>query len=237
VLNTAGPWRRASIVPVAGARESIRYAAAMVGGWTSARAVLAAALAPAAIVGGSRALAAGGATSADVAIVGRAYQPPDTTVGLGQTVVWRNESLDKHTVTSVDGLFNSGVLNTGNTFSVTFTKAGTFDYKCTIHPTMHGSVLVLAIAANTVQLRVSARRVGHGEATVAHVLAARAGAGVLLQSAGAGGAWLTIARAHLGSNGRATLTASRLAHGRVRVVVLAAGGAPRLLSRVVRAPA
>jgi plastocyanin len=234
-----GLWGGAQVAFFAlmGARGPIRYAAAMSAGRTSARAILAAALVLAAIVGGSRAIAAGGAASANVAIVDRAYQPAGLTVGLGQTVTWRNESLDKHTVTSVDGLFNSGVIDTGGSYSITFTKAGTFDYKCTIHPTMHGSVLVLAIAPGTVQLRLSTRRAAHGRAVVVHVLAARAQAGVLLQAAGAGGRWQTIARSHLDSAGAATLTTSGATRKRLRVVVLAGAGAPRLISKVVRTPA
>jgi plastocyanin len=190
-----------------------------------------------AIGGGARAIAAGEAGGAGVTIVGRAYQPAGLTVGLGQTVIWRSESLDQHTVTSTEGLFDSGVLNIGNTFSVTFTKAGTFDYKCTIHPTMHGSVLVLAIAPGAVQLHLATRRVGHGEVVLLHVLAARAGAGVLLQIAGPGGSWRTTARSHLDAAGQSTLTLGKPAHQRLRVVVLAADGASRLLSRVIRAPA
>jgi plastocyanin len=202
-------------------------------GWTTARALLALA----AIVGGARAIAAGTTGPVGVSIVYRAYQPSDLTVGLGQTVTWRNGTLDKHTVTSVDGLFNSGVMVTGSSFSVTFTKAGTFDYKCTIHPTMHGSVLVLPIAAGTVVVSVTRRRLSGGEGVVVHVQAARADARVLLQASGGGGAWQTISRSRLSSTGRSILTLSSPARRSLRVVVPAADGAPRLVSRIVRAPA
>jgi plastocyanin len=202
-----------------------------------ARGLLAAAFALAVITGGARAIAAGGAGGVGVLIVGRAYQPANLTVGLGQTVTWRNESLDRHTVTSSNGLFNSGTMTNGNTFSVTFTNVGTFDYSCTIHPTMHGSVLVLAIASGTVQLRLTTRRAAHGETLAVHVLAARADAGVLLQTSGSGGGWRTIARSHLDSEGQAVLRLGNPAHERLRVVVLAADGGPRLVSRIVRAPA
>jgi plastocyanin len=201
------------------------------------RALLAATLTLVAIAGGTRAIAAGGAAPVGVSIVGRAYLPADLTVGLGQTVTWRNETLDKHTVTSVNGLFNSGVMTTGSSFAVTFTKAGTFDYKCTIHPTMHGSVLVLAIPAGTVVVRLTRRHVSGGEALVVHVQAARADAAMLLQASRTGGGWHTLARSHLSSAGQATLTLAGPAHGRLRVVVPAAAGAPRLVSPTVRAPA
>jgi plastocyanin len=203
----------------------------------TARALLVGTLALAAIAGGTRAIAAGGEGPVGVSIIGRAYLPAGLTVGLGQTVTWRNEALDKHTVTSVTGLFNSGVMSTGSSYSVTFTKAGTFDYKCTIHPTMHGSVLVLSVPAGTVAVRLTRRHTSSGVALLVHVEAARADAAVLLQSSASGGGWRTIARSHLGSDGQATLTLGRPPHGRLRVVVPAAAGAPRLLSPTVRAPA
>lgn len=189
-----------------------------------------------AVAGGTTASAAGGG-AVSVSIVGRAYQPAELTVGLGQTVTWRNESLSTHTVTSPEGLFGSGVINIGTSFSVTFSKAGTFDYMCTIHPTMHGSVVVLAIAPGTVQLHLTGRRRGRGETVTAHVLAARGEAGVLLQASGSGGRWRTLARSRLDSEGESVLKAPSAARQRLRVVVLAADGAPRLVSQVVRAPA
>jgi plastocyanin len=181
---------------------------------------------------------AGAAGEADmrVLIVGRAYQPSQLTVGLGQTVVWRDESFGQHTVTSVDGLFNSGVMSSGSSFTMTFAKAGTFDYVCTIHPTMKGSVIVLPIAPGTLALHLSTRRRSHGETLVVHVQAARGGVGVLLQSAGPAGHWQTTVRSHLSSVGVATLSLTSPAHRRLRVVVAAADGAPRLVSRVVRSP-
>ena len=171
-----------------------------------------------------------------VLIVSRAYQPSQLTVGIGQTVTWQSESLGQHTVTSVNGLFDSGVISTGGSFTMTFAKAGTFNYTCTIHPEMKGSVLVLPIAAGTLQLHLSTRHRSHGETLVVHVQAARGDAGVLLQSAGPAGHWQTVVRAQLSSTGIATLRLTSPAHGRFRVVVAAADGAPRLVSRVVRSP-
>jgi hypothetical protein len=46
-------------------------------------------------------------------------------------------------VTSDTGLFDSGTLNVGNTFSFTFTQAGTFTYHCNIHPMMTGAIVVV----------------------------------------------------------------------------------------------
>lgn len=180
--------------------------------------------------------AASGEADIRALIVGRAYQPSQLTVGIGQTVTWRNESLGQHTVTAVDGLFSSGVLSAGNSFTMTFAKAGVFNYTCTIHPTMKGSVIVLPIAPGTLRLHFSKRRGSHGETLVVHVLAARGGAGVLLQSAGPAGHWQTTVRSHLSSLGVATFRLTNPAHRRLRVVVAASDGAPRLVSRAVRSP-
>jgi plastocyanin len=171
-----------------------------------------------------------------VLIVGRAYQPSQLTVGLGQTVIWRDESFGQHTVTSVDGLFNSGVMSTGSSYTMTFAKAGTFNYVCTIHPTMKGSIVVLPIAPGTLQLHLSTRHSSHGETLVVHVQAARGGAGVLLQSAGPAGHWQTTVRSRLSSIGVATLSLTSPARRRFRVVVEASDEAPRLVSQVVRSP-
>jgi plastocyanin len=187
------------------------------------------------LVSGATAGAAGEA-GIRVSIVGRAYQPSQLTVGVGQTVTWQDESLSQHTVTSVDGLFDSGAMSTGSSFTMTFTKAGTFDYTCTIHPEMKGSVLVLPIAAGTLRLRLSTRHRSHGETLVVHVQAARGDAGVLLQSAASAGHWQTVGRAQLSSTGVATLSLATPERRRLRVVVAATDGAPRLVSRIVSSP-
>jgi hypothetical protein len=127
-------------------------------------------------------------------------------------------------------------LSAGSSFTMTFATAGTFDYTCTIHPTMKGSVIVLPIAPGTLQLKLSKRHRSHGGTLVVHVLAARGGAGVLLQSAGPAGHWQTTLRSHLSSLGVATLSLNNPAHTRLRVVVAASDGAPRLVSRTVRSP-
>jgi plastocyanin len=187
------------------------------------------------LLGGATA-GATGEVDMRVSIVGRAYQPSQLTVGIGQTVTWRNESLGQHTVTSVDGQFDSGVMSTGSSFTMTFVKAGTFNYSCTIHPTMKGSVLVLPIAPGTLQLHLSTTRGSHGKTLLVHVQAARGEAGVLLQSAGPAGQWQTTVRSHLSSTGLATLRLASPARRRLRVLVEASDGAPRLISRVVRSP-
>lgn len=78
----------------------------------------------------------------EVNISGFAYDPAAISVPVGTTVMWTNNNSVPHTVTSDDGLWDSGNLNPGSTFSYTFEQPGTFAYHCEIHPTMTGTVEV-----------------------------------------------------------------------------------------------
>jgi plastocyanin len=70
------------------------------------------------------------------------YTPMAMTVSAGTTVTWHNLDGEPHTIVSVDGLFRSAALDSGETFAFKFTKTGTFKYVCTIHPRMIGTVTV-----------------------------------------------------------------------------------------------
>ncbi len=65
------------------------------------------------------------------------------TVPVGTTITWTNNDPGMiHTVTSVDGMFDSGFLNEGDTWSYTFDEPGEFEYLCTPHPWMRAKVIV-----------------------------------------------------------------------------------------------
>lgn len=68
-----------------------------------------------------------------VAIVDSAFEPVELTVAAGTTVVWNQEGSAPHTVTADDGAFDSGTLNTGDTFEFTFEEPGEYPYYCTFH--------------------------------------------------------------------------------------------------------
>lgn len=87
-----------------------------------------------------------GATHA-VAIADFAFGPATLTITAGDTVVWTNEDAMIHTATSVSGAFDSGDLDQGESYSLTFTTPGTYDYLCTPHPSMTGRIVVVAAAA------------------------------------------------------------------------------------------
>jgi len=73
-----------------------------------------------------------------------AFAAPTVIVKVGTTVTWTNGDEDPHTVTAIGGPFHSPTLTNGARFTYTFTTVGTFTYMCTIHPYMHGSVVVVA---------------------------------------------------------------------------------------------
>lgn len=77
-----------------------------------------------------------------VTIDGFAFQPASLTVTAGTTVTWTNRDEEPHTVAASDGSFHSPGMGTGATFTHTFAAAGTFDYVCSIHPMMRGTVVV-----------------------------------------------------------------------------------------------
>lgn len=79
----------------------------------------------------------------EVFIIDMAFSPSSLSVSAGTTVKWTNQDAVVHTVTSVPaGLFDSGSIPKGGTFSYTFSTAGTYNYYCAIHPSMLGVVIV-----------------------------------------------------------------------------------------------
>jgi len=80
--------------------------------------------------------------TARVEIQAHGFSAPTLTVKAGTTVTWTNRDDDAHTVTSVANTSRSPGLDTGETFSYTFTRAGTFEYFCSLHPLMTGKVVV-----------------------------------------------------------------------------------------------
>jgi plastocyanin len=70
------------------------------------------------------------------------FNPATITVRVGTKVEWTNNDDIPHTVVETNGKFRSAALDTEDKFSFTFTQAGTFDYFCSLHPTMVGKVVV-----------------------------------------------------------------------------------------------
>ena len=82
------------------------------------------------------------AATAEVKIDNFVFGPAAITVPVGTTVTWINRDDIPHTAVSTDKMFKSKVLDTDEKFSFTFSKPGTYEYFCSIHPKMTGKVLV-----------------------------------------------------------------------------------------------
>jgi plastocyanin len=75
-------------------------------------------------------------------IKGFSFQPEVLKVKVGAKVTWTNDDAVAHTVTADTNSFASGNLQPGGSFSFAFIRPGTYAYHCSIHPSMHGSVVV-----------------------------------------------------------------------------------------------
>lgn len=70
------------------------------------------------------------------------YQPATLQVRVGTTVTWTNQDNVAHSVTFRNGMKDSGLFSQGQSFSYTFNTPGTYQYYCTIHPSMVATVIV-----------------------------------------------------------------------------------------------
>ena len=69
------------------------------------------------------------------------YQPARLTVQRGDTVVWVNKDPIPHTVTAA-GSFDSKSIEVGGSWQYKAVKPGAYDYICTFHPNMKGTLTV-----------------------------------------------------------------------------------------------
>jgi plastocyanin len=70
------------------------------------------------------------------------YAPATRRVQPGTWVTWSNNGQDEHTVTALDGAFDSTTLEPSEGFSWFFDQPGTFEYECVLHPWMVGKIVV-----------------------------------------------------------------------------------------------
>jgi len=70
-----------------------------------------------------------------------AFDPASVTVKAGSTVRWENKDSVPHRILFADGTY-SQLLAASDSWSRKIDQAGTYDYACTIHPTMQGTVIV-----------------------------------------------------------------------------------------------
>jgi plastocyanin len=89
------------------------------------------------------------AADTEVKIDQYVFAPQRITVKAGTTVTWTNDDDVPHTVASSTKLFKSKTLDTGDTFSFTFTTPGAYQYFCSVHPHMTGAIVVEAATGSS----------------------------------------------------------------------------------------
>jgi amicyanin len=87
------------------------------------------------------------AADAEVMIDNFTFSPQTLTVRAGAKVTWTNRDDIPHTVASTTKAFKSPALDTDDSYSFTFTTAGSYEYFCSLHPHMTGTVVVEPAAA------------------------------------------------------------------------------------------
>ncbi len=70
------------------------------------------------------------------------YQPNPIRVKAGQFITWTNKDGDPHDVTAYSGAFASGPIPASGNWRWVLTRPGTYKYFCTLHPEMHGLIVV-----------------------------------------------------------------------------------------------
>jgi len=146
--------------------------------------------------------ASSSAATTSVKIVSGAFQPATVTVGSGDTVEWTNTTAGTHQIVSDDGIFASGALAPGKSFSFTFKAAGKYPYHDGLHPLLKGSVTVngpppaVSLAAGLPIVKYGGSttisgKVSSGDANESVVITARTAGGstqsVATETTGAGG--------------------------------------------------
>ncbi len=99
--------------------------------------------APATAAPATAAPATAGAAGPKVAIKNFSFNPATIDAKVGESITWTNGDDAPHTVTFDDSsVGGSGNLNNGSNYELAISKAGTYAYKCKIHPSMTGTVKV-----------------------------------------------------------------------------------------------
>jgi plastocyanin len=107
---------------------------------TPATASEAAGSAPAA--GGGGCSVSSEAATVTVNIQNFAFDPPEVTAAVGETIGWTNADSAPHTATTDDGGCDTGNIAQNATAGLVFDAAGTFPYHCNVHPNMTGTITI-----------------------------------------------------------------------------------------------
>ncbi len=78
----------------------------------------------------------------EVEIEDFAFNPGRLHINIGDAIEWRNRDAIMHSSTSDDGIWDSGLLATDQTYTFVFTTEGIYPYHCTPHPFMMDTIVV-----------------------------------------------------------------------------------------------
>lgn len=91
------------------------------------------------------------AADSTVDMRGNAFGPSELTIQAGDSVTWTNKDAAIHDAAALDGSWTTPKLNINEEATLAFDTAGTFEYRCTIHPQMRGTLTVTEAAAEPTQ--------------------------------------------------------------------------------------
>ena len=137
-----------------------------------------------------------GAAEHLVDMPGKYFEPPSTTLLVGDTVTWKNSDSFGHDVAAFDGSFASGLMASGGRYSVTFPRSGHVAYRCTIHPFMAGSLDVYAF-----QLHGPTGALTAGRRAVLRGLAPGGVRAVTIEQQRADGSWAAVVTVPVAAGG------------------------------------
>ncbi len=93
---------------------------------------------------GQRSASASAGPAATVFMKDFLFSPKTVTINVGESVKWTNKGKAEEGHTATGDSFDSGVLKQGQSYTHKFSAAGTFDYICTLHSNMKGTIVVRA---------------------------------------------------------------------------------------------
>ena len=102
-----------------------------------------------------------------VSMKGYAFGPGTLTVPVGSTVTWTNQDTAPHDVKTTSGpaSIHSPMLQKGQSWSFTFTPAGSYGYYCTVHPDMTARIVVQAAPTPAAPTHTHTGSDDHGSGT------------------------------------------------------------------------
>ena len=77
-----------------------------------------------------------------IAIKNYGFAPKRLVVRQGDVIAWTNSDAVRHDATALDRSFGTGTIQFGETRTVTASAPGTFEYRCSFHPEMRGTIVV-----------------------------------------------------------------------------------------------